>query len=296
MKNQKQFILRFLCIFFSGFCILLSALKFPVSRNGFSSIETFSYLADLQANGARVPGSTAHLYSREYLADQMRELGWTVDIQSGMINGHEFHNIYARHGSGPMKLLLGSHYDSRLVADQDLDSRLRNHPVPGVNDGGSSTAILLELARILPPGKSEGIGIAFFDIEDQGNIPGWQWILGSMEFVKSNSDLPEKMVLVDMVGGHLQTIQPPENSNREMYQEIQTVATDLGYGESFLDPSKRGIIDDHVPFYEAGVSSVDLIDIIDPYWHTTSDDLENVNLNSLQKAGETLFVWIMTHY
>ncbi len=56
----------------------------------------------------------------------------------------------------------------------------------------------------------------------------------------------------------------------------------------------HGITDDHVPFLEAGIPSVDLIDIIDPNWHTTSDDLENVNLSSIQKAGETLFVWIMT--
>jgi Zn-dependent M28 family amino/carboxypeptidase len=152
----------------------------------------------------------------------------------------------------------------------------------------------MELARIIPPEKAENLGLVFFDIEDQGNIDGWEWILGSRAFVSSNHDLPEKMILLDMVAGHVQTIQPPVNSDKKIYQEIQSIANGLGYGANFLDPSLHGITDDHVPFLEAGIPSVDLIDIIDPNWHTTSDDLENVNLSSIQKAGETLFVWIMT--
>jgi hypothetical protein len=95
-----------------------------------------------------------------------------------------------------------------------------------------------------------------------------------------------------MVGGHVQTIQPPVNSDKNMYREIQQAANRLGYGDHFLDPSSSGILDDHVPFLEAGVPSVDLIDIIDPNWHTISDDLENVNIVSLQRIGDTLTDWI----
>ncbi len=294
MKEKKPFFLRSLCLFFTTCFVLFSIWLFPVARNGFCSLRTFTHLSTLQAEGARTPGSVAHAIAIEYITRKLSEYGWTAEIQSGIINGHEYHNILARRDTGPLRLLLGSHFDSRLVADRDPDLRKQLLPVPGANDGGSSTAILLELARIIPPDRSEGMAIAFFDIEDQGNIDGWDWILGSREFVRNNQETPETMVLVDMVGGHIQTIQPPYNSDPEIYSEIQKTAQGLGYGESFLDPSKHGIIDDHVPFYEAGSRSVDLIDIIDPDWHTTSDDLENVSLSSLQKAGETLFVWILT--
>ena len=294
MKNVQFLLLRFFCLF--GFVCSFAFLfiMFPASRNGFSSLRAFSHLSKLQVEGARVPGSAAHAYSINYNIGQLQNHGWKVEIQTGVVNGHDYQNILARRDSSPLKILIGSHYDSRLVADRDPDPRFRTYPVPGVNDGGSSTAILLELARIIPPCHSEGLGFVFFDIEDQGNIAGWDWIMGSREFVRINPEMPEMMILVDMVGGHIQTIQPPENSDPLIYKGIQSVAQKLGYSESFLDPSKRGIIDDHVPFYEAGTLSVDLIDIIDPKWHTTSDDLENVSLSSLQKSVETLFVWFLT--
>lgn len=294
MKEKNQFFLRSFCLFFTTCAVLFSIWHFPIARNGFCSLRTFSHLSNLQAEGARTPGSVAHAIAIEYITGKLGEYGWTTEIQSGIINGHKYQNILARRDKSPLRLLLGSHFDSRLVADRDPDIRKRILPVPGANDGGSSTAILLELARIIPADRSEGIAIAFFDIEDQGNIDGWDWILGSHEFVRNNQDIPETMILVDMVGGHVQTIQPPDNSDPYIYSEIQKTAQELGYGEKFLDPSMHGIIDDHVPFYEAGSRSVDLIDIIDPDWHTTSDDLENVSLSSLQEAGETLFVWFLT--
>jgi glutaminyl-peptide cyclotransferase len=277
-------------------CFLLtgSFLYFQHSRTRFDALSAFSLLAKLQSYGPRLPESDAHTRSVKFIVDQLRSYGWTVEIQSGQVQNHPYQNIFARQGQSPIKVLLGSHYDSRLVADRDLNPLFRSLPVQGANDGGASTAILMELARILPPENAQNIGLAFFDIEDQGNILGWEWIMGSREFVKKNPNLPEKMILLDMVGGHIQTIQPPTNSNTEIYKSIQSVANGLGYNESFVDPSKHGITDDHVPFLEAGVPSVDLIDIIDPNWHTSSDDLENVSISSLQKVGDTLFVWLMT--
>jgi Zn-dependent M28 family amino/carboxypeptidase len=276
------------------FILTGSILTYPVSKNGFSNLNSFSLLAKLQSFGPRIPGSDAHIRSREFIATVLRSYGWTVEIQSSQIQGHPFHNILASQGNGPIDVLFGSHYDSRIVADRDPNALFHKMQVPGANDGGASTTILMELARIIPPENADNLGLVFFDIEDQGNIDGWDWILGSRLFVNQNKELPSKVILLDMIGGFDQKIIPPNNSDPEIYKDIQNYAIKLGYSDQFRSPSQSGILDDHVPFIEKGVPSVDLIDIIDPYWHTTLDDLENVSMQSLQRVGDTLYFWILS--
>ena len=292
-KTTPQHAIKLIMFCLSSLMVLgLVQTTFDSRKTRFDAYRAFNNLAQMQAFGPRVPGSLAHDRAVEYISRELTQNGWTVEIQSGSINGHEYNNILARKGQAPSRLLLGSHYDSRLLADSDPDQRLKEMAVPGANDGGSSSAILLELARVFPEEKAAAIELAFFDIEDQGKIEGWDWILGSREFARRISGKPEMMVLLDMVGGHLQTIQPPVNSDKAIYNQIQSKAKEYGYGDQFLDPANYGILDDHVPFLEAHIPSVDLIDIIDPHWHTVSDDLENVNLRSLQRIGDTLTGWI----
>jgi glutaminyl-peptide cyclotransferase len=294
MKKKPEFALQ--CIL----CILIICLLFTefsiseVKNSSFDSLRAFTFLAHFQSLGPRIPGSDAHSRAVEFLSTELQANGWVVEIQSGSTNGHAYKNIVAIRGTMPIKLLLASHYDSRMTANHDPNPALHSFPVPGANDGGSSTAVLVELSRTLPREVSEDIGLVFFDIEDQGNIEGWDWILGSREFVSTNKNRPDLFVLLDMVGGYDQIIQPPVNSDRNIYLEIQSVAHKLSYEDHFVDPSAQGILDDHVPFLDAGVPSVDLIDIIDPRWHTTTDDIENVSLASLQRIGDTLTGWILS--
>ncbi len=294
MKNVKHIYLKIFQLFLST-SILFGLVAFPPGmKTNFSGYNAFSLLAKLQSFGPRVPNSAAHAKAVDFIHQQLRIYGWKVEIQSSVVNSHPCHNIFAyRYGSHP-EIVLASHFDSRLVADRDFDSRLTIKPVPGANDGGSSTVVLLELARTLPPERSNKIGLLFFDLEDQGEIPAFEWILGSRQFVEVNTWQPDILILLDMIGGHDQTIQPPENSDACIYRLIQSQAIDLGYGSHFINPSRYGIIDDHVPFLDAGVPSVDLIDIIDTFWHTTSDDLENVNYQSLQRMGDTLLSLLLS--
>lgn len=292
MKKTAELDMKIILFCITALALLISIRLTGARQTAFDAQNAFMYLSQIQAFGPRVPGSTAHDRAVEVIRSVLIKNGWNVEIQSGTVNGHPYRNIIGRNGNQPVKLMLGSHYDSRLLADHDTDPRMQTYPVPGANDGGSSTAVLLELSRVLPKDKSDGVMLVFFDIEDQGHLDGWDWILGSREFVKRNSAHPQMMVLLDMVGGHVQTIQPPENSDNGIYDDIQKTAIILGYRDNFLNPSKMGILDDHVPFLEAGVPSVDLIDIIDPFWHTASDDLENVNILSLQRIGDTLTGWI----
>jgi Zn-dependent M28 family amino/carboxypeptidase len=89
------------------------------------------------------------------------------------------------------QIIFGAHYDSRMFADNDADAANHSLPVPGANDGASGVAVLLELARSLPK-DSAPIWLVFFDAEDNGNIEGWDWILGSREFVNNNSLQPAR--------------------------------------------------------------------------------------------------------
>lgn len=296
MSKNSELDMKIILVCATSLLILILSQVSAVRKTDFDAQNAFSYLSQLQANGPRVPGSSAHQMAVEYISFTLKKNGWQVEVQSGEINGHPYHNIIGRMDEQPVELLLGSHFDSRLEADNDPNPDWHNYQIPGANDGGSSTAVLLELSRVLPVDRRSGVTLVFFDIEDQGRIEGWDWILGSREFVKRNSGKPKIMVLLDMVGGHDQTIQPPTNSDKRIYQQIQRIADEFGYGDHFLDASKGAILDDHVPFLEAGVPSVDLIDIIDPYWHTVQDDLENVNILSLQRIGDTLTGWINLSY
>ncbi|MEI8131372.1 MAG: M28 family peptidase [Leptolinea sp.] len=263
-------------------------------KSPFQAEIAFRALAELQENGPRTPGAVSHTLAQEFIANFLTTNGWQVQIQSGSMLNHPVHNIVATRGSGHISTILASHYDSRLFANKDPYQNLRSLPVPGANDGGSSTAVLLELSRILSLSISSDIALVFFDAEDQGNISGWDWILGSRLFVQQLQQYPSKMILLDMVGGFDQKIIPPVNSDIDIYNEIQAVAVDIGNADNFLAPAKHAILDDHVPFLEIGVPAVDLIDIVDPRWHTTADDLENVSLQSLQRVGDTLFLWIFS--
>jgi Zn-dependent M28 family amino/carboxypeptidase len=165
-------------------------------------------------------------------------------------------------------------------------------PVPGANDGASGVAVLLELARKLPD-DTVPVWLVFFDAEDNGNIDGWDWLLGSREFVKNNPVHPKAVVVIDMIGDADLNIYKERNSNKAITDEIWRTAERTENDTVFIPKEKFSMIDDHTPFLEAGIPAVDIIDFDYPYWHTTQDTPDKVSAQSLQIVGETLQVWVM---
>ncbi len=100
------------------------------------------------------------------------------------------------------------------VADHDPDPALRTQPVPGANDGASGVAVLLELARSLPETLHAQVWLVFFDAEDQGDIQGWDWILGSRAFAQQLTTKPDAVVVIDMIGDKNLDIYYESNSDR----------------------------------------------------------------------------------
>lgn len=258
----------------------------------FDAARAYQHVVNLSELGPRTPGSDAHEKAIEYLRGELQKYNWQVEVQVVKVNGHTLKNVIARRSDMPPQIILGAHYDSRLMADRDPDPQKQKEPVPGANDGASGSAVLLELGRVLPS-NSVPTWIVFFDGEDQGHIPGWdEWSLGARGFVTELSLKPRAVVIVDMVGDYSLNIYKEKQSNPLITQEIWDVAKSLGYGEYFRDEAKYTITDDHVPFLQSNIPAVDIIDIEYRFWHTSYDTPENVSAHSLGVVGSTLQAWL----
>lgn len=251
--------------------------------------------ADVQtqvAFGARIPGSEGHAKVQEWMREELESAGWQVEVQESEALGHPIQNLVAKRGDESPQIILGAHYDTRMFADNDPDPANRSLPVPGANDGASGVAVLIELARVLPE-DIVPVWLVFFDAEDNGRIPGWDWILGSREFVRNNPLQPQAVLIVDMIGDADLNIYKERNSDPDLTEEIWAVANSLGYGSEFIPEYKFSMLDDHTPFLEAGIPAVDIIDFDYPYWHTVQDTPDKVSAGSLQAVGGTLQAWLM---
>jgi glutaminyl-peptide cyclotransferase len=241
--------------------------------------------------GPRTMGSNAHEVVANWIISDLRNLNWKVDTQETVISGVAIKNIIATKGSGTTWVILASHYDSRSFADNDPNPQNRKLPVLGANDGASSVAVLLELGRVIPRSVDKQICLVFFDAEDNGNVYGSGWDLGSQYFVSELNGKPDSVVILDMIGDKNLNIYMERNSNPDLNTEIWGVASKLGYSQ-FIQTYKYNLIDDHTPFIQAGIRAVDVIDFDYPYWHTVNDTLDKVSSESLKVVGETILKWL----
>ncbi len=276
--------------------ILAYPFLFPSAKvnapQGFDGDRAYEDVLTQLAFGPRVPGSAAHAQTVDWIQAELEKAGWQTSLQEVTYAGHPIRNVIGTRGAEGPSILLGAHFDSRQVADQDPDVNSRTQPVAGANDGASGVAVLLELARSLPIDLSKQITLVFFDMEDQGSLPGSDWILGSSAYAESLQTLPEKVVIVDMIGDADLNIHFERNSDADLMTEIWSVAAELGYSEQFVSEYKHSIYDDHFPFIKRGIPSADLIDFDYPYWHTTGDTADKVSAGSLRAVGDTLWHWL----
>jgi len=258
----------------------------------FSGQHAYTDVITQVAFGERVPGTDGHAKVQAWMRSELESAGWQMEIQTSEALGHPVENVVAKNSHETPQIVIGAHYDSRILADQDPNPANRSKPMPGANDGASGVAVLLELARSLPK-NTVPVWLVFFDAEDNGKIDGWDWILGSREFVKANPIQPRAVIVIDMIGDSNLNIYKERNSNSQLTDEIWGTAKSLGYENKFIPSYKYSMEDDHTPFLEAGLPAVDIIDFDYPYWHTTQDTPDKVSAESLQAVGETLSTWIV---
>jgi glutaminyl-peptide cyclotransferase len=289
----------------------------------FDGNNAYSNAAMLMDFGPRTTGSEASRRAGDAIIERLEAAGWGVIIQefnheaAGVV--YPVRNIIGRRGEGQVTIL-GSHYDSRIWADNDANVDNRQMPVPGANDGASSTGVLLEFADVIDQyyDLNGQLWLAFFDAEDNGHIPGWDWILGSRYMAQHLEDYGitpedvELMILFDMVGeGDADDGQPTDDGlfwtteqifRQEGYSMAQApaqtnaiwqLAAEMGLIDVFVPETRGSIIDDHLPFLERGIPAVDIIDLDYPYWHTTHDTLDKISATSLARAGQVVELYLV---
>jgi Zn-dependent M28 family amino/carboxypeptidase len=187
-------------------------------------------------------------------------------------------------GARKERLIVGGHYDTK---------RFREFRFVGANDGGSSAAFLLELARVLKRRTNPfSIELVFFDGEEA--VIEWKLTdhtYGSRHYVaharKSGSLSSVKaMILVDMIADRQLQIRREEASTPWLTEAIWASARKLKQ-PAFMSESLR-VEDDHMAFLEAGIPAVDIIDLDYPAWHTAADTLDQISARSLQTVGDVL--------
>lgn len=264
----------------------------------------FSILKDQVEMGSRPSGSAEAKNCAEYIVSKVREYGyesvideWTEDTPHGPVT---FRNIYVEVGGredyGDNFLLLGSHYDTKILPD-----------VPGfvgANDAASSTALLLEIMRVVAaqkPWHGMPLHFAFFDGEEAFvSYTEKDGLYGSRrlaETLKKNATahLCRAMILLDMIGDKELTITLPQNTSRELARMILKIAEEQGVKHHF-SILNTSMLDDHVPFARLGIPAIDLIDFQygnnNEHWHKASDNLDNVSADSLRITGNLVLAMI----
>ncbi len=258
-----------------------------VAAGGFSGKRALRHVQAQCDLGPRPVGSEANRQAADYIAAHLKSTGWEVEEQSFAFGEMPLRNIIGKKGSGPL-IILGTHFDTRPVADRDPDNR--SAAVLGANDGASGTAVLLELARTLGEEATDQaeIWLAFFDGEDQGELNDWPWCVGSTHMANSLDRRAEYVIVVDMIGDADQQVYYEWTSSLWLQERLWAVADDLGYRRQFIPEHRYSVLDDHTPFLQRGNSAALVIDFDYPYWHTTHDTVDKISAESLQRVGDVL--------
>ncbi|MEN3337988.1 MAG: hypothetical protein V7647_1664 [Acidobacteriota bacterium] len=267
----------------------------PTAPAGFSGARAYEDLRQLVAIGPRPAGSAGAERTRAYIRQQLRAAGLKPADQSFVaqtpIGAVSMTNLRVTiPGAGPGRLVMGGHYDTKLF---------RDFAFVGANDGGSSTAFLLELGRVLKARRNaRTIELLFLDGEEStGEWEGNDHTYGSRYYVDAARKAGalrdiRAFILVDMIGDRDLHIKRESRSTPWLTNAIWGAAKRLKRPE-FSDESTP-IEDDHLSFLDAGVPAVDLIDL-EYYtrsgavaWHTREDTLENVSARSLEAVADVL--------
>jgi glutaminyl-peptide cyclotransferase len=260
----------------------------PEKTGGFDGQRALTLVARQVSFGPRPSGSPAILKLQDFLQSELKGYGCNVeadafsaDTPAGRLPMKNF--LVKIPGEKPGIILLGTHYDTK---------RLENFV--GADDGGSSTAVMLELARLLCAQRGKyAVWIAFFDGEEAVRT---EWVdpdncYGSRQMAAKlaiSGDLPKvkAFLLADIVGSHPLRFKRDSYSTKALTNLVWKTAARLGYQDIFVNEESASE-DDHHSFLKRGVPSVDVITdfLATGYWHTPQDTLDKVSAKSLAITG-----------
>ena len=261
-----------------------------------SGEKAFAHVQRLVDFGPRPSGSEAIEKSRNYIEDQLRRWGWQVkrqvfidDTPRGKV---QFVNLIAQfpgQGNAAPSFLLCSHYDTKTFDAIKF---------VGANDAGSSTGLLLELARVIGqhPNLAAKIELVFFDGEEAyDRFSETDGLYGSRYFARQLQGSSAKQfrggILFDMVGDRSLDVTLPADSPPEIARDIFAAAEALKL-RSYFTYLDREMIDDHSPLNAIGIPTIDVIDFDYPWWHTAGDTIDKISPKSLQIVGSVALYYL----
>jgi Zn-dependent M28 family amino/carboxypeptidase len=262
------------------------------------SKRAFQYTREVTAFGPRYMGSENHKKLERYIADhlkgdQVEDDAFTADTVEGKF---PVRNVIAKFpGTKDGIIVILGHYDTVYP--------LRNSGFVGANDGGSSTAILLEYANQLRGGgagkKRDGYSVWLVWTDGEEAVRQWT----NADSVYGARHLAEKwekdgtlkkikaLMVMDMIGDAELDIVRDSNSTPWLLDLIYAAAARLGYQSHFY-ASQGPIEDDHLPFVKRGVPSADVIDLDYGYnnvfHHSPQDTMDKLSPKSLEIVGDTI--------
>jgi len=275
--------------------LLSGCRKEPVSIQAFDGQRAYAEVEALVRISPRDAGTPNGQRAAEHIFQRLNANGILAEIDTFTDQTPEgpktMHNVIGRiPGRTDQWIIVGSHFDTMPGIEN----------FQGANDGGSSTGVLLELARMLARHKPDvGIMFAFFDGEEgiAGYVQG-DGLHGSRRMAsrlaETGADRYVKaMILLDMVGDADLHINIPANSTTWLIKEVLEAAYETGHRDHVSVSRNSIITDDHVPFLQIGIPAIDLIDFkygtqpgLNDLWHTPGDTLENIHAESLEIIGQ----------
>lgn len=266
----------------------------PPEGATFLGRRAFEDLRRIVALGSRPSGSAALATTRQEITRQLKLSGLTVEedqfTASTPVGRVPMANLIARIPGEQKKIVIvAGHYETK---------RFDEFKFVGANDGGSSTAFLIELARVLATRKNKlSYWLVFFDGEEAFvDFSASDGLYGSRHLVEklaASGELSrvEAVIVADMVGDSALTIHREGYSTPWLMDKVFGAAARLDYARYF-DDSPRHYIDDHVPFVNAGVAAVDLLDFDygpgNRFWHSPEDTIDKCNPASLTIVGRVV--------
>jgi glutaminyl-peptide cyclotransferase len=271
----------------------------PGPQARFDSARAWKDVEAQVAVGPRPAGSAAIQKTRDYILSELKSAGLDgrqqIFVAKTPLGEISMVNVIATiPGRRPERIAIASHYDTKRTPFTSPSGATVIRFV-GANDGASSTAALLELARALKNRQNEfTIELLFFDGEEavvewslnNDNTYGSRYYVDAARRAGTVQDV-RALILLDMIGDKDLIVRRDSNSTPWLVDIVWAAAARLGHAAVFSNQLTT-IEDDHLPFLRAGVPAVDIIDLDYPPWHEASDTLDNVSARSLQIVGDVV--------
>ncbi len=264
----------------------------------------FELLKRIVALGPRTPGSKAASGARKIIGDQLDALGISYEYQAfqAKIRGLStvLVNLWARipGNRSDHVIVIGTHYDTKITYGHPDPSH--NFHFDGANDGGSGTALLVEIARAIKKRKNKSTyWLVWFDGEE--SVP-FEWddsqaLFGSRHFVGELARSGElskvkAMILLDIVGTPGLRLDNDGYSDKKLKNIFEKAYKRIGYEGPLFHGPETPIADDHYPFILHGIPSINLVGLTQltemGIWHTRYDTIDRISPESMEMVGNTV--------